>query len=135
MLQFKTFPLSEDKKANEFIKTARVIKDGFHFVDGHIIIEHDVLEEFDIKAQEDTLKTQLERAKVELFNAEMAKDFYALMEQGGRMDTASAQKKGEAFGAVEGAKAQIYLLSKKLGLDTHGMEVFGKKQYTSKEKK
>lgn len=134
MLQIKTFGLDDSEAANKFIKTARVIKDGIHFNEKCIIIEHDVLEEFGDEAKKDTLKTQLERAKLELFNAQMAKDFYNLMEAGGRVDTNTLQKKAEAFAAVEGAEAQIYLLSKALGLKTHGMSVFGKKQYESKEK-
>lgn len=137
MLQIKAFELSPKgaDEASKFIKTARVIKDGVTFVGNTIVVQHDVFEEYDEAAQRETAKTQLERAKVELFNASMAKEFYVLMDAGGRMDTASAQKKGEAFAAVEGAQAQIFILSEKLGLDTHGMEVFGKKQYKAKEGK
>lgn len=139
MLQIKAFELSAEgaEEASKFIKTARVIKDGVTFYETAkaIIVQHDEYEEYDFVAQQETARTQLQRARVELFNSEMAKDFYLLMEQGGRLDSSSEQKKYEALAAFEAAKAQIYILSEKLGLDTHGMEVFGKKQYKSKENK
>lgn len=139
MLQIKAFELSAKgaEEASKFIKTARVIKDGVTFYETAktIVVQHDEFEEYNAAAEIETARTQLQRAKVELFNSSMAKDFYLLMEQGNRMDSAAETKKTEAIAAWEGAKAQVYILSEKLGFDTHGMEVFGKKQYKSKEKK
>lgn len=135
MLQIKTFGLDKDKEANEFIKNHRLIENGVQVRDNCIVVLYDESDHFDEKSREIALIMKLSGAEANLLAGEIEKEFFDLMEAGGKMSPESIQAKGKNLATIEAVEAQIFILKKKLGRDAGEPSVFGKKQYKVKKVK
>lgn len=136
MIQVKTFELSEkgSDAANEFIKGKRLIENGVQIRDNAIIVLFDNSEEFDEKSKEVALIMQLSKAEANLMGSEIQEEYYTLAEAGGKMTEEMLVQRGQNRGQVDGLKAQVYILKKRLNREVGEPSIFGKKQYKDKKK-
>ena len=136
MIQVKCFGLNEDKEANDFIKTKRLIENGVQIRDNVIVILYDDASHFDEKSREVLLIQTLASAEAKLLECQVLKEQFELAEASGTPNNPKfdEDKRQNQF-LLDWSTARIYVVKKLMGLETHGMSVFGKKQYTAKEAK
>lgn len=124
---------SED--ANKFIVDHRLIENGVQVREDAIIVLYDNSTGFDEKSREVALIMKLSSAEANLLAGEIEKEFFDLMEAGGKMEPETIQAREKNLATVEAVKAQIFVLKQKLGRDPGEPSIFGKKQYKSKPAK
>lgn len=136
MLKVKIFGLSDKgaDEANKFTETKRLIENGIQIRDNCIVVLYDDADHFDEKSREVSLVSKLAQAEGALLGAEIEKEYYQLVEDGGKMTSEQMPAKQKNLETISGLEAQIYLMKKKLGRDPGEPVLFGKKQYKLKKK-
>lgn len=130
MLQIRTFGLDESEKVNEFVKEKRLIENGIQIRENAIIVLYDNSTHFDEKSREVALMMELSNAEAKLLSAQILADQFALAKVGGMsLSPKFVEDEQQNKFALQWAEARIFCVKKLLGLDTHAMSVFGKKQY------
>lgn len=134
MLQIEIFSLDKkgSKEANDFIRSHRLIENGVQVRENCICVLYDDSPNFDKKNKEVALISKLVGAEANLLAGEIEKEFFELMEAGGKMSAEALAAKEKNTATLENLKAQIFILKKKLGNEVKEESIFGKKQYHEK---
>ena len=133
MLQLKRFEITEDEKANKFVKEHFIIENGIQVRDNGIYVLYDDATELDEYSRTKLLLNNKCGIEAKLIEANIACEYYELADNNSKLTPELMQKRTEAWHSRDMLEAQHFIVKRLLKEDTHGMKVFGKRYYSDKK--